>query len=974
MAKLVLIDAYSIVFRAFYSVPPLTRADGVPVGAVYGFMTILINVINRLVPDYLVVAFDAGGETFRHEEYREYKANRLEAPAELKPQFSIVREAVTAMGLCQIEKRGYEADDIIATLVKTYQQEPDLEIVIVSGDKDLMQLVTDTVRMYDAHKEQLLGVNEVIQKFAVAQPSQILDVLALMGDSSDNVPGVPGIGPKSAAELVTKFGSVEGIYAHLAELPKNKRYEKLLEFKDQAFLSKTLVTLVDHLELEQQLPEFRYHPADPQTLLEFLYRQNFKSLIHRVEKEFRTTLDPRILAKISTEQAGGADLGLFATMSQPMLDTAATQEATVSMNQPLVNVDSAVSLRQLTPPVLQVINTVSDLEKLQEQIVYQGTCFLETKFQLERSINGVASLQSMTITLPDRRSFWIPIRDTVNASGNLDFFTILDGQTTEINELACLGILGALFQDPSVLKIGYDLKNLIKYLLSKQLKLVAYHDLLTMFYLLEAGRKSFHYFSDFYRYLQPSLQHDPLQAEMLLAIMVEEEKGHDLQEVLQQQQWSMENYIALRAEILLDSSQILQNRMLQEKLMANYCTIERPLLPVLAKMEKHGIAIDPIKLQDLSQEFSGKIHELERLIYQEAGEEFNIASPKQLGHILFEKMNVPQLHKAKKDKNPSTSSEILEELSALGYPIGEYIIQWRKFSKLKTTYTDPLGEQLDPVTGRIHTTFDATATNSGRLASNSPNLQNIPIRGEDGARIREAFIAAPGCKLIDIDYSQIELRVMAHMAGVKELQTSFRQHEDIHARTASQIFHVPIAEVTPVLRRQAKAINFGIIYGISPFGLAKQIGISNNDANQYIQEYFKHYPEIHSFAEECIQQAREQGFVMTLYGHRCFLPEIHSVNGEMRRFAERVAVNAPIQGTAADIIKKAMIQLDQVLSKDYPEAKILLQIHDELVLECPASMAEAVSTVSCQVMEKIVWLDVPLEVEAGIGDNWAQVH
>jgi len=893
--QIYLVDGSGYIFRAFHALPPLTRPDGVPVGAVLGFTNMLIKLLKEKNPDYLVVVFDTARKNFRNEIYPDYKANRQETPPELIPQFSLIRQACEAFDVPYIEKEGYEADDLIAT----YAHSQPGEVTIVSSDKDLRQLVGGSVRMLDPIKNRLIGVEEVKEKFGVL-PEQVVDVQALAGDSSDNVPGVPGIGIKTAAELIQTYGTLENLLENAEEIKQTKRREMLLTHKENALMSKRLVSLDDKVPMAESLADFSVKPIQFEKVTAFLKEQHFNALIHRLEKE------------------------------QPI--TASTQV------------------------IYELIQDISSLKWWIEHIRTIGYVAFDTE---TTSLDAMeAQLVGISLSTAPSKACYIPVghkgveRDLLN-----------EGTTPEQIPLKeVLSLLKPLLEDPAILKIGQNIKYDALVLKKYDLEITPLDDTMVMSYLLEGGQHG-HGMDEIAKLY---LDHDTIKYQDVVGSgrsQVTFDKV-PLEKAL--------TYAAEDADVTFQLHALLKPRLLDEQQCTVYETLERPLIPVLVDMEYRGIKVDPVVLKKLSGEFEKRLSEIEAHIHQEAGESFNVGSPKQLGDILFEKLKLPGGKKGKTGAY-GTSAEVLESLSEQGFIIADTLLEWRQLSKLKSTYTDALIRQINPATDRVHTSYAMAATSTGRLASSDPNLQNIPIRSEEGKKIREAFIASLGMKLLSVDYSQIELRLLAHMANIPELQKAFWDDKDIHAQTASQVFDVPLDQMTSELRQRAKAINFGIIYGISPFGLARQLGISRESAGQYIQTYFKLYPGIQNYMERMKKEARDLGYVTTLLGRRCFIPDIQSRDPTRRGFAERQAINAPLQGGNADIIKKAMIKLDRLFKEMRLKAHMLLQVHDELIFEIADEDVEKAQSLIVKTMQSIVSLSVPLVVEANLGNNWAEV-
>lgn len=893
--QIYLVDGSGYIFRAFHALPPLTRSDGLQIGAVLGFTNMLIKLLREKNPDYLVVVFDAARENYRNKIYPAYKANRQETPPELIPQFSLIRQACEAFDVAHIEKEGYEADDLIAT----YAHSQEGDVTIVSSDKDLMQLVGGSVRMFDPIKNRMIGVEEVLEKFGVP-PEKVVDVQALAGDSTDNVPGVPGIGIKTAAELIQTYGTLENLLANLDDIKQPKRRETLKANIEGARISKELVTLKDDVPVTQTLESFAVKPFQSDKAFAFLKAQNFNTLMHRLEKE-----------------------------STPLPQGKADYE---------------------------LIQDLEALKKWVKNIHELGYVAFDTE---TTSLDAMeAQLVGISLATGPAKACYIPLghkgqeRDLLNPGTTPQQIPLKDA----------LDLLKPLLESKAVLKIGQNIKYDALVLKKYEVEIIPVDDTMVLSYVLE-GAKHGHGMDELAAlYLDyQTIKYQDVVGSGRSQVTFDKVP---LEKAL--------TYAAEDADITFQLYTLLKPRLLSDNQCTIYETMERPLIPVLVEMEHRGIRVDGGILRKLSLEFEKRLADIERKIQEEVGTSFNVASPKQLGEILFEKLKLPGGKKGKAGAY-STSADVLESLSEQGFSLADTLLEWRQLSKLKSTYTDALPRQINPKTGRVHTSYAMAATSTGRLASSDPNLQNIPIRKEEGKKIRSAFLATPGMKLLSVDYSQIELRLLAHMANLPELQRAFREGKDIHAETASNVFSVPLQNVTPELRYRAKAINFGIIYGISPFGLARQLGISRESANKYINAYFIHYPGIQAYMERMKEEARIQGYVTTLLGRRCFIQDIHSRDPNRRNFAERQAINAPLQGGNADIIKKAMIKLNRLFKEQGLDAHMLLQVHDELIFEIAEGILEKTQALIVKTMESIVSLSVPLVVEADVGNTWAEV-
>lgn len=894
-----LIDGSGYIFRAFHALPPLTRSDGTPVGAVLGFTNMLLKLINEETPDAIAVIFDAGRKTFRNDLYEAYKAHRDETPPELIPQFKLIRDACAAFDIHSLELEGYEADDLIATYAELARKQ-DCEVTIVSSDKDLMQLVKPGVALYDPMKNKRIGEGEVFEKFGVT-PDKVVDVQALAGDSSDNVPGVPGIGIKTAAELINEYGNLENLLASTANIKQPKRRESLEKFATEARISKQLVTLKDDVPVDSTLDQFTLQPLNDAKVLAFLQAQNFNALAKRLQKD---------------------------------APAAAPQNRAYTL--------------------------VQDVDQLTDWIKrahVQGFVAFDTE---TNSLDAMkAKLVGVSLALTSGQACYIPLSHTGPAQDLLS-------QPQDLKQIplkVALALLKPLLEDPAVLKIGQNIKYDMLILKRYGIDITPIDDTMVLSYVLDGGTHG-HGMDEL---AELHLGHTTIK----YTDVVGKGRGQVTFDHVALEQ--ARDYAAEDADVTLQLHETLKPRLQRDKLTTVYETLERPLIPVLCNMEYAGIKVDAVELKRLSKDFEGRLFELEKVIHGIAGTTFNLGSPKQLGEILFERLSLPGGKKGKTGAY-GTAASILEDLAAQGHELPEKILEWRQMAKLKSTYTDALINQINPETGRVHTSYMMAGTTTGRLSSSDPNLQNIPIRTEEGRKIRAAFVAKPGYKLVSVDYSQIELRLLAHMAGIDALKEAFRHGVDIHALTASQVFGVPLETLPSDLRRKAKAINFGIIYGISAFGLAKQLKIDRGEAALYIDSYFKLYPGIQDYMERMKAEAREKGYVTTLFGRRCYAPEINDRDPNRRNFAERQAINAPLQGSNADIIKRAMIQLPHVIRDSGLDITMLLQVHDELVFEVREDHVDAAIPLIRQTMEGAAHLSIPLTAEAGIGNNWDEAH
>ncbi len=942
---LYLVDGSGYIFRAFHALPPLTRkSDKLPVGAVAGFCNMLVRLMDDMAaeesPTHLAVIFDASGKTFRNDIYPDYKANRDAPPEDLIPQFPLVREAVKAFGIPSIELQGYEADDLIAAYTHAATQSG-ARVSIVSSDKDLMQLVTDRVNMIDTMKDRKIGPAEVLEKFEVG-PERVIDVQSLAGDSVDNVPGVPGIGIKTAALLINEYGDLETLLERAGEIKQNKRRENLIEFAEQARISRELVTLRTDTPLPVDMSEMGLTPPEAGMLMGFLKAMEFNTLTRRVSKRYDINAD---------DYEASSDLAAKPTA---ISSSAATEKATSDLPPAMTDM----------PPIdssaYECVTDMAVLDNWIEDIIATGYVAIDT----ETDGLDAVSCRLVGISLATRpgHACYIPL-----AHGIGEGLALTDEVPSQLAEADVLARLKPLLQDASIMKILQNAKFDLQVLGQRKIEVHPVEDTMLMSYALAAGQRGhgMDELSELY------LGHKPISIKELLGT------GKSQITFDQVPLEKATPYAAEDADITFRLWQMMRPELVKDRVVSVYQTTEKPLVPVIVDMEKNGICVDRNVLSRLSGEFAQKMAAMEEDIYKFAGETFNIASPKQLGDILFDKMGLPG---GKKTKTGAwgTGADVLEGLAAEGHDLAAQVLEWRGLAKLKSTYTDALPEFINPETGRIHTSYSLASTTTGRLASSDPNLQNIPIRTEDGRRIRTAFVAEKGNLLVSADYSQIELRLLAHIADIDSLRQAFADGQDIHAMTASEMFGVPLADMTAETRRRAKAINFGIIYGISAFGLANQLGISRGEASDYIKAYFEKFPGIKDYMDAVKQEAHAQGYVSTLFGRRIYLREIDSKIPARRAFAERAAINAPIQGSAADIIRRAMIAMPPVLKKKSPKSRMLLQVHDELIFEAPESETDKLMQNVREVMQNAcaprLSLSVPLVVEAQAAKNWDEAH
>jgi len=922
-----LIDGSAFIFRAFHALPPLTRkSDGLPIGAVSGFCNMLLRYVEKNTgadaATHLAVIFDKGSHTFRNDLYDQYKANRDEMPADLRPQMPLTREATRAFGIACHEIAGYEADDIIATLA-CRARDAGGRVTIVSSDKDLMQLVGDGVEMFDAMKNRRIDRDGVFEKFGVF-PEGVVDVQALAGDSVDNVPGAPGIGIKTAALLINEFGDLETLLARAEEIKQNKRRETLINHADQIRLSKKLVQLDKETPLDFTLDDLEVRDPDPETLLSFLADMEFRTITKKIADKFK-------------------------------------------LDMPAINDTLVPSVSVITAPEAVAFDTssydcVTDLDALNRWIEHAySTGYVAVDTETTSLDEMQAELVGISLCINAGKACYIPLTHKDGASDDLfGSSKLADGQC-DLN--AALALIKPMLEDPSVLKIGQNMKYDAKIFANYGITIAPIDDTMLMSYAMHGGLHGHGMDALSQRYLN----HEPISIKSLLGagkaaitfdrVPIEEAT----------------KYAAEDADITLRLWDMFKPQLHQSKVTQVYEGLERPLIPVLAQMERTGIQVDRETLSRMSNAFAQKMASLEAEIHALAGETFNVGSPKQLGEIMFDKLGYEG---GKKGKNGAyaTGADILEDLATV-HELPRRVLDWRQLSKLKSTYTDALQDHINTETGRVHTSYSIAGANTGRLASTDPNLQNIPVRSEDGRRIREAFVAPHGKTLVSLDYSQIELRILAHVAGIDALRQAFRDGLDIHAMTASEMFDVPLDQMTSDIRRQAKAINFGVIYGISGFGLARNLRIPRAEAQGFIDRYFERFPGIKEYMDQTVQFARENNCVKTLFGRVIHTPEINA-KGPTAGFAKRAAINAPIQGTAADIIRRAMIRMPAAIA--HLPAKMLLQVHDELLFEVEDAAVDDLIETARAVMENaaapVVHLDVPLIVDAGKGANWSEAH
>ena len=919
-SHLYLIDASGYIFRAFHALPPLTRpSDGLPVGAIQGFCNMLWKLLEDLKgserPTHFACIFDKGSYTFRNDMYADYKAQRPPLPEDLVPQFPLMRDAARAFGTPAIEMEGYEADDLIATYAKQAEA-AGARVTIVSSDKDLMQLVSDKVSLLDTMKNKRISFEEVMEKFGVA-PDKVIDVQSLAGDSVDNVPGAPGIGVKTAAQLINEYGDVLSLLERAEEIKQPKRRQTLIDHADNIRISRELVTLKTDVPVDIQLDALKVSDPDPNTLIAFLEEMEFRTITRRVKEQF---------------EAEG-------------------------------EIEPAVERDGIDTSIYETITTPDALDALIGRMRKAGIVGVDTETD---DLNAVsANLVGISVATGPNEAAYIPVGHKAPSDGELNF----DDHAAP-DQLALDTVIEALkpvLEDPAVLKIGQNFKYDLAVFSRYGVNVAPYDDTMLQSYVLHAGMHG-HGMDEL---SERFLGHTPISFKDVCG-SGKSQITFDFVPLDKATPYAAED-----ADVTLRLWHIFRPLLIQRQVKRVYERIERPLPAVISRMELEGIRVDREVLSRMSSDFSQRMAAFEAEAHEMAGREFNLGSPKQLGEILFDEMGLPGGKKTKTGAW-STDANKLEELAAEGHELPQTITQWRMLSKLKSTYADALQEAINPKTGRVHTSYSLAVAQTGRLSSNDPNLQNIPIRTEEGRKIREAFVAEPGNVLISADYSQIELRLLAHIADIDALKTAFRDGMDIHAMTASEIFNTPVEGMDPMVRRQAKAINFGIVYGISAYGLSNQLGIPQSEARDYIKAYFEKFPGIRKYMDETKEFAKEHGFVETIYGRKCWVQGIKAKNPAQRGFAERQAINAPIQGSAADIIKRAMIAMPEALESAGMKARMLLQVHDELVFECPKSEADQVIEIARQTMERATFpslqLSIPLDIEARAAGNWAAAH
>lgn len=986
---LFLVDGSGFIFRAFHAIPALNRkSDGLPVNAVSGFCNMLWKLLRDarntdvgVTPTHLAVIFDYSSTTFRKEIYPLYKANRSAPPEDLIPQFGLIRHATRAFNLPCIETEGFEADDIIATYARQAEA-VGADVTIVSSDKDLMQLVTANVHMYDAMKDKQIGIPDVIEKWGVP-PEKMIDLQAMTGDSTDNVPGIPGIGPKTAAQLLEEFGDLETLLARAGEIKQVKRRENIVANAELARVSRQLVELRTDVPLDMKLEDLVLEPQNGPKLIAFLKAMEFTTLTRRVAEVCdcdAAAIEPATVPVEWGDAARGPDLDAGDAPASSATPAAAATTSTAPAAAPNGKTPGDLAASRANAFAGKPLDTgsyvtIRDIETLELWIAAAretGLVAFDTETTsldpMQAELVGVSLAIQDNVLSPgstDIRAAYIPLTHKTGV-GDLLGGGHAEGQIPMKEALAALK---DLLEDPSVLKVAQNLKY--DYLVMKRhgITLQSFDDTMLMSYVLDAGKGN-HGMDGL---SEKWLGHTPIPYKDV-AGSGKSSVTFDLVDIDRATAYAAED-----ADVTLRLWLVLKPRLAAEGLTRIYERLERPLVPVLAHMEERGITVDRQILSRLSGELAQKAAAAEDEVYELAGERFNIGSPKQLGDILFGRMGLPGGSKTKTGQW-STSAQVLEDLAAEGAPLPRKIVDWRQLTKLKSTYTDALPGYIHPETKRVHTGYSLASTTTGRLSSSEPNLQNIPVRTAEGRKIRTAFISTPGHKLLSADYSQIELRVLAHVAEIPQLRQAFADGVDIHAMTASEMFGVPVEGMPSDVRRRAKAINFGIIYGISAFGLANQLGIERSEAGEYIKKYFERFPGIKDYMESTKAFARDKGYVETIFGRRAHYPEIRSSNPSMRAFNERAAINAPIQGSAADIIRRAMIQIEPALAAAglSERVRMLLQVHDELIFEVEDEAVDIAMPVIVDIMENAampaVSMRVPLKVDARAAHNWDEAH
>ena len=919
-SALYLVDASGFIFRAFHALPPMTRSDGTPVNAVLGFTNMVLRLLTEFSAARIAVIFDSKGDSFRNEIYAAYKANRGAPPEELVPQFALIREATEAFNLPRVELDGYEADDLIATYTRLAAEQGD-EVVIVSSDKDMMQLVRPGVSMFDPIKYKPIGPGEVMEKFGVA-PEKVVDVQALAGDSTDNVPGVPGIGVKTAAQLITEYGDLDTLLARAGEIKQPKRRESLIAFADQARVSRQLVLLDAYAPPPVPLDELKVHEPDAKRLIAFLEQQEFRTTVARVR----------------------ARLGEVGEIAPHEAAEGAAPSASAAPEERY-----------------ELVTSFDALDRWATRAVETGMLAIDIQTDVDQAV--ACRVIGIALAVAPGEACYIPLAhgSAAQAGGELS----LDGAAAypQLPVTAVIDRLTLILADPATLKVAHNAKFEVEVLSCLGVPVNAIDDTLLLSYVLDGASQDHALAAQAARALS-------LETHALAALTGSGRAAIAFAQVAPD---AALPYAAQQADFALRLRHTLRTRLIAERQVTLYERIDRPLAPIIARMETAGVKVDRAILAGLAQRFGERLQVLEQQIHAGAGRPFNIGSPKQLGEVLFDEMKLPAGRKVKSG-GWSTDADVLEPLAEQGFEITQRVLEWRGISKLKSTYADALVEEIQPSTGRVHTSFALAATNTGRLSSIDPNLQNIPVRTEDGRMIRTAFVADTGNVLLSVDYSQIELRLVAEIAGIAALKQAFQDGVDVHSMTASQVFGVPMDQMTRDIRGKAKAINFGIIYGISGFGLGQQLGVGAREAGEYIKQYLDRFSELRIYMDETKAYARTHGYVLTLAGRKCYMPGIGDKNPARRSAAERQAVNARIQGTAADIMKRAMIRVDRALTATGSPARMLLSVHDELVFEAPEGAVEETAKLVSAEMQAAASLSVPLVAEARWGKSWADAH
>ena len=920
--RLILIDGSAYIFRAYYALPPMSRKDGTPVNAVFGFTNMLVKLIEDYREEKLIVIFDASRENFRNKIFPEYKANRGETPEDLIPQFDLIKQCVEAFKIPQLEIEGFEADDIIGSY-SNLASKLKISSLIVSSDKDLMQLIQANVYMFDPMKMSVIGEKEVVEKFGV-MPNRVKDVQALAGDSSDNIPGVPGIGVKTAAELINEYGDLESLLKNVSQIKQPKRRESIVNNIDMARLSMKLVSLDQDVS---EIDDFKKHyrkNIDLEKLEKFLSIQGFNSLISRL----------------------------------PNRDNLSENNSSyVVLQNESINQDSNKSLTIK----YKLLTEENEFLSFLNEIIAKGIVAIDTETTSLDTME--AELVGIALSIEPGKAVYIPLKHKIKDENSLVSYP------KQLDSKFVLKKLKPVLEDGSIIKVGQNIKYDMTILFrAAEINIFPIHDTMVMSFVLDAGKELGHGMD--------SLAKTHLNISVISYSDItgtgKDKITFDYVELERALSYSAED-----ADITLRLYNLFRYRLINEKMLSVYESIERPLPSIVSEIERKGVIVDKSYLKNLSLIFEKKMKPLEQYIYEICGEEFNIASPKQLGEMIFNKLEIKGGRKNKSGFY-STSADVLEKLAEEGNKIASLVLHWRGLQKLKNTYSDALQNQINKTSERVHTQFNLTGAMTGRFSSSNPNLQNIPIRNEDGRAIRKAFGVPKGSKMISFDYSQIELRLLAEVAEIDSLKDAFIEGIDIHKLTASQVFSHSIEKVTLEMRREAKAINFGIIYGLSPHGLSKQLNITRTRAKDYIDSYFNQYPGIQNYMQETKECARKYGYVKTLFGRRCFIPHINDKNPMRRAYAERQAINAPLQGAAADIIKRAMKQIHQSIKKAKFKTSIILQVHDELVVESPEEEVKKIIPLIKELMilapQPLHIMNVPLEVDVGIGNNWDEAH